>query len=125
MEYGNAIEIQFRNASLKDVDREAAQLKSMYDVYRTLRTITPSPGDLTMDFEIRGAGETISAKDVTSERLLADAARFRILRGIREHVINNVGDVQSFDLAFDLKCREIPDEIEIPEIGGQTGPIIR
>lgn len=114
MKKENAVEVHLRNASLADIDKEAAQLESMYSVYRTLRKVTRAPGDLEMDFEIRGDEEPVSHKGLTGDRLLVDATRYRILRGIREHVIENVGNVQAFDLAFHLKCRAIPDELEIP-----------
>lgn len=128
MKNENAIEVHLRKAKVAEIDRQAADLESMYKVYRTLRKVTRTPGDLAMDFEIRGGkdGERISEKGVTRERLLADAARFRILRGIKEHVTANVGDIQAFDLAFDLKCRQVPEEIEIDiedQLGGK-GPVV-
>ncbi len=124
----NAVEVHLRKAKLAELDRQAADLESMYQVYRTLRKVTRKPGDLAIDFEIRGGKgtKTVSEKGVTRERVLADAARFRILRGIKEHVIANVGDIQSFDLAFDLKCRQVPEEIEIDiadQLGGK-GPLV-
>ncbi len=122
----NALEMHIKNATLSDLDKQAAELKSMYEVYRTMRSITRDPGELKMDFNVRTKeGATASGKAVSAERLKADAARFRILQGIKQHVIANAGDVQSFDLAFDLSCRRIPDLIDqpvLPELpGGPAG----
>ena len=121
----NAIEITLNKASLEEIDSDAARLEDMYNVYRTLRKITSQPGELVMDFNIVGGEHAVRGKGVTGDRLLADATRFRILRGIKEHVIEHVHDASSFELAFKLKCRELPEEIEIPELdlpGGGARP---
>lgn len=123
----NALEIHIKKASLGDLEKEAAALRDRYEIYRTMRAITPKPGDLKLDYNIRSSGPVSQGKGVSGERLKADAARFRILQGIKQHVIGNVGDVQSFDLAFDLSCRRVPDEItlpEIPELPGGGGPVL-
>lgn len=123
----NALVMHIKNATLSDLDKQAAELRSRYEVYRTMRRITKDPGELKLDFNVRTKeGTAASGKGISGERLKADAARFRILEGIKQHVIANSGDVQSFDLAFDLSCRRIPDLIEqptIPELpGGTIGP---
>lgn len=123
----NALVMHIKNATLSDLDKQAAELRSKYEVYRTMRRITKDPGDFKIDFNIRTKeGIAAAGKGVSGERLKADAARFRILEGIKQHVIANAGDVQSFDLAFDLSCRRIPDLIDqpvIPELpGGFGGP---
>ena len=124
MEVEGQVEIHLKNASLRDIDAQAAELRSMYQVYRTLRSITRHPGDFSVDFEIREkGGGAAQASGLTREGLQTDAARFRILEGIKQHVITNVEDVQSFDLAFDLSCRRAPEEIEIPEVFAGGGPV--
>src|SRR5262245_10274871 len=109
----NAIEITLSKASLEEIDREAAQLKDMYDVYRTLRKLTIKPGDLGMDLRVVRDDHAVRGKAGTGDRLLADATRFRILRRIKEHEVEHVHDASCFELAFKLKCRELPEEIEI------------
>ena len=123
----DALVMHIKNATLSDLDKQAAELKSMYEVYRTMRRITRDPGELKVNFNIRTKkGAPVSGKGVSAERLKANAARFRILQGIKQHVIANAGDVQSFDLAFDLSCRRIGDLIDPPfnpELpGGPAGP---
>jgi hypothetical protein len=108
------VEVHLKNAKLADLDKQTAELREAYELYKTTRKVTRKPGDFTMSCEIRGKTGASSVKDVTRERLLGDAARFRILSGIKEHIAAH-GDVASFDLAFDLSCRRIPDELVNPE----------
>lgn len=106
----DALAIHLKKATLKQIDAQAAELKGMYEIYRTMRGITRSPGDLKMNFEVRSEGRSeLKGQGVTADQIKADAAKFRILQGIKAHVVRNIGDVQSFDLAFDLSCRQIPD----------------
>ena len=118
----DGLAIHLKKATLGDIDSQAAELRSMYEIYRTMRRITRTPGDLKMDFDVRSKGRSeIQGKDVSGERLQADAAKFRILQGIKQHVVANIGDVQSFELEFDLSCRRVPDIVDDPFGGGIPG----
>lgn len=117
----DALVIHIKNANLSDLDKQAAELKSHYEIYRTMRAITPNPGDLTLDFNVRTGGTSVTGKGVSGQCLKADAARFRILQGIKQHVISAGGDIQAFDLAFDLSCKKVPDELTLPELPGMPG----
>jgi hypothetical protein len=118
----NALEIRLERVRLAEVDEQAKRLRAMYDVYRSLRRVTDRPGEFNIDLAIREGGEErFVERDLSGERLRADAARYRILRALKEHVVEHGGDVQSFELAFHLKCREIPDEIEVSE--PRIGPV--
>jgi hypothetical protein len=110
------VEIHLKNAKAAEIDKEIGELREMYELYRVARKITRKPGDLTMTYNIRGRAGASSGRGVTTDKLLTEAAKFRILNGIREHVASRVGDVASFDLAFDLACRELPDIINPEEI---------
>lgn len=124
----NGVDITLKGAKLGDIDKQAAQVRQMYQIYRTMRKVTPKPGALTMDYDIKSQGAATQGRGVTADQLRAEAAKFRILEAIKAHVIGSVGDVQSFELDFHLHCREVPDVITIPEegLGGIAGggPII-
>ena len=119
----DALVLHIKNAKLSDLDKQAAELKDRYEIYRTMRAITSTPGDLKMDFNVRSGKTAVTGQAVSGDLLKADAARFRILQGIKQHVIANVGDVQAFDLAFDLSCKKIPEELTLPELPGLPGGI--
>jgi hypothetical protein len=117
----DGVKVSVRNASLEDLEKEASQLESMYEVYRSLSKIGPIPDDVRMDLEVRGTGDSdVELKGVTGERLLADATRYRILNGLRDHVVNNAGWEFEFTLAFTLSWR-----IEDPELQERPGTIGR
>ena len=111
------VEIHLKNAKMSDLDSQVAELRESYTVYRTMRKVTRQPGELSLSYNIRAKEGASSGKGLTTARLQADAAKFRILNGIRDHVNAKVGgDLASFDLAFDLSCRRIPDLINPEEI---------
>lgn len=121
------VELHFKNAKIADLDSEAARIKELYKVYRTIRKLTRNPGDIAMDFNIRDGDATLAAhQGVTLEMLKEEAARFRMLKAITEHVTSDLGNAAKFDLSFDLACRQLPEifpEFEGPAGGPIEGPM--
>jgi hypothetical protein len=119
-----AVELHVKKAKLGDLDNQAAKLRDMYEIYKSLRKLTPKPSGMLMDLNIRTRGQSvIRGERLTVERLQAEAARYRMLLAIKEHVATNVGDAQSFDLAFDLSCKDLPEIFpEFEGFGG--GPVV-
>ena len=118
------VDITLKRAKAKDIDDQLSSLEATYEIYRSLRKVTKTPGDLSIDYEIKGRKPS-KAKGISRESLRSDAAKYRILRAIKEHVAVSPGDVQTFELDFHLKCRDIPDVFEFPEkdLGDLAGEI--
>lgn len=113
---GPAVEVHLERASAEEIDKQAAELRDIYEVYRSMRRTVRKPGDLSMRYDIRHGKETVqSRRGLSLSDLEAEAARYRILDGIRRHV-EGIGDVASFDLAFDLSCKRRPEDIILPEV---------
>ena len=109
------VDIKLSKASAKQIDDQLSGLEGTYRIYKSLRKVTRTPGNLSIDYEIKGKTPS-KGRGITRESLRADAAKYRILRAIKEHVAVNPGDIQSFELDFHLKCRELPDVFEFPEV---------
>jgi hypothetical protein len=114
------VDITLRKAKVKDLDDQLSKLEGTYQIYKSLRKVTGTPGDLSIDYEIKGKRPS-KGSGISRESLRSDAAKYRILRAIKEHVAVDPGEAQTFDLDFHLKCRDIPDVYEYPEV--ETGKI--
>jgi hypothetical protein len=120
----NPFEMHIQNATLSDLENRRAELRNHYEIYRSMKTIVQDPGTfLKLDYSIRNSGPPVEERGLTRDLIYEDAARFRIVDGIMQHVHRNVEDSLSFDLSFDLSCRVGPEEILYPELEIQDLPV--